>query len=248
MENERTTLLYSLGEGLKGRKDSVSVRRYIAHMKSEGTFRDADLWEAMAKATGRDVEYIQYLEGIRRKVIVAALKAGKRVSVGGVAIAASVKGTFDTIDGEFDPNRNELAVTGFTYGDFQDALKGCAAENVVKGGRPILNRIVEIGQEEDEVFVTGENISITGRDLAPSADAADEGVWLEDLKSGERKSAAEIAAASLIEVTCTFPSLPPAGRYRLVVATRAGNGTDYKLRTATREVTVKPADMVFVRK
>lgn len=244
MGNEQTTLLYSLGEGLKGRRDSVSVRHYIAHMKSEGTFRDADLWEAMAKAVGRDVEYIQYLEGVRRKAIIAALKAGKRVSVGGVAIAATVKGTFDTVDGEFDPGRNALAVTGFTYGDFQDALKGCAAENVVKGGRPILNRVVEIGQEEDEVFVTGENVSITGRDLAPSADAADEGVWLEDLKSGERKSTAEISASSLIEVTCAFPSLPPSGRYHLVVATRSGNGADYKLRTATREVTVKESDMV----
>ena len=38
----------------------------------------------------------------------------------------------------------------------------------MKGGRPILNRVVEIGQDEDEVFVTGENVSITGRDLAPS--------------------------------------------------------------------------------
>ena len=239
MENGQTTLLYSLGEGLKGRKDSVSVRRYIAHMKSEGTFRDADLWEAMAKSTGRDAEYIQYLEGIRRKAIIAALKAGKRVSVGGVAIAATVKGTFDTIDGEFDPNRNELAVTGFTYGDFQDALKDCVAENLVKGGRPVLNRVVEIGQEEDEVFVTGENVSITGRDLAPSADAADEGVWLEDLKSGEMKSAAEIASSSLIEVTCSFPSLPPSGRYRLVVATRCGRGAEYKVVEAGREVEVK---------
>ena len=130
-------------------------------------------------------------------------------------------------------------MTCFTDGDFQDALKGCPAENVVKGGHPILNRVVEIAQEEDEVFVTGENVSITGRDLAPSADAADEGVWLEDLKTGERKSAAEIAASTLIEVSCSFPSLPPPGRYRPVVATRAGNGAEDKLVTATREVTVK---------
>ena len=244
MDNEKTTLRYSLHEGLKGRKDSVSTRRYIAHMKSEGSFKDADLWAAMAEATGRDVEYIQYLEGVRRKAIVAALKSGKRVYAGGMAIAASVKGTFDTVDGEFDPNRNELAVTGFVYGDLQGALGECAAENVVKGGRPILNRVVEIGQEDDEVFVTGANISITGRDLAPSADAADEGVWLEDLKTGERKATAEIAASSLIEVTCVFASLPPTGRYRLVLATRAGNGVEYKLVAATREVSVKDADAV----
>ena len=43
MESEQTTLRYSLGEGLKGRKDSVSVRRYIAHMKSEGSFGEVGL-------------------------------------------------------------------------------------------------------------------------------------------------------------------------------------------------------------
>ena len=68
-------------------------------------------------------------------ISLSALKAGKRVSVGGMAIAATVKGTFDTIDGEFDPNRNELAVTGYVYGELQGALGECAAENVVKGGR-----------------------------------------------------------------------------------------------------------------
>lgn len=50
MEEEKTTLCYSLGKGLKGRKDSVSVRRYIARMKSGGSFRDADLWEVMASS------------------------------------------------------------------------------------------------------------------------------------------------------------------------------------------------------
>ena len=32
MESEQTTLRYSLGEGLKGRKDSVSVRRYTSRV------------------------------------------------------------------------------------------------------------------------------------------------------------------------------------------------------------------------
>ena len=72
IEEEKTTLCYSLGEGLKGRRDSVSARRYIAHMKSEGGFRDADLWEAMAKETGREANYIRYLEGVRRMAIVSA--------------------------------------------------------------------------------------------------------------------------------------------------------------------------------
>ena len=71
MESEQTTLRYSLGEGLKGRKDSVSVRRYIAHMKSEGSFGDADLWEAMAKATGRDLAPSADAadEGVRLEVV-----------------------------------------------------------------------------------------------------------------------------------------------------------------------------------
>ena len=40
----------------------------------------------------------------RREAIVAALKAGKRVYLDGLAFAVTVRGPFDTVDGAFDPS------------------------------------------------------------------------------------------------------------------------------------------------
>ena len=238
MEQEKPSLLYSLSTGLKGKSASIKGRNYVAHVKNAGTFDDAALQAALAAELGKDAEYVRYVESLRRKVITAALREGKRVSVGGVGLHPVVKGPFESIDGEFDPKRNKVVVAGFTYGDFQTCLGEVVPQNVVKGGRPILSRILEAGQEKDEVLVTGQDVSITGRDLGPSSEAEDEGVWLSDVKTGERVSAAEIVSSNLAEVVVNFPELPPQGRYRLTVATRAGFAAEYRVVTAERDVVV----------
>ena len=238
MEQNQSSLLYSLSTGLKGKSASVRGRQYVAHMKSTGTFDDDALQAAMAVELGKDVEYVKYVESVRRKAIIAALREGKRVYVGGVVLHPVVKGPFESIDGTFDPKRNKVDVVGYAYGDFQSCLRGCVPQNVVKGARPTLSRVWEPGQDEDEVLVTGREISITGRDLGPSAEAEDEGVWLADAKTGEKAAVAEIVSSNLVEVVVTFAELPSPGRYLLKVATRAGLSAEYKVVTVEREVSV----------
>ena len=136
MEETQDSLLYSLSSGLKGNAESVKGRRYLAHMKSAGTFDDAALQAALAAELGKDVDYVRYVESLRRKAIMTALRAGKRVYVGGVALQPAVRGPFETIDGEFDSKRNKIVVAGFAYGDLQSCLQDCVPQNVVKGGRP----------------------------------------------------------------------------------------------------------------
>ena len=157
--------------------------------------------------------------------------------VKGIAVVSGLRGSFSSVDGPFDPQKHKLAVTSYTYGDFQDCLKGVHPENTVKGGTPTLSRINEQGQD-DEVIVGEEELTITGRDLAPEASAADEGVFLASLKTGERVATATVSASSLVEVVCRFADLPSAGRYRLVVATRCGLGGEYRVVEASREVEV----------
>jgi len=239
MDEEFPSLSYGLTPGLKGRSASVGVRSYVAHMKSAGSFDIDSLLEAVAKTSGADIEYVRYLESVRRREIVKALRAGKKVFLDGAVLTASLRGNFDTIDGAFDVNRNSVVVTGYTYGSLQDCLKDVVPQNVVTGGRPTLSRIRENGQAEDEVLVSGQNVTVTGRDLGPSDEAEDEGVSLVDMKTGVTVATAEILSSNLAEVVCAFSSLPSAGRYLLVVSTRAGNGAEYKVVTASREVVVK---------
>lgn len=238
MSEQGNTLLYALTAHLGRSPKSVGVGRYSAQMKSTGTFGDAELQEALSSETKVSVEQIRYLEAVRRRIIEEALRNGKRVFVNGIAVVSGLRGSFSSVDGPFDPKRHKLAVTSYTYGDFQDCLKDVVPENTVKGGTPSLSRINEQGQD-DEVIVGEEELTITGRDLAPEVSAADEGVFLVSLKTGERVATAEVTTSNLVAVICRFAELPSAGRYRLVVATRCGLGGEYRVVEAGREVEVK---------
>ena len=48
-------------------------------MKSSGTFGDAELQEAHAKESGAKIEFVRYMEQLRRGIIEKALKDGKKV-------------------------------------------------------------------------------------------------------------------------------------------------------------------------
>ena len=168
MDKEEYSLSYALTPNLGRLSKSVGVKHYSAQMKSSGTFGDAELQEALAKESGAKIEFVRYLEQLRRGIIEKALKDGKKVFVNGIAVMSGLRGSFSSVDGPFDPSKHKLAVTSYTYGDFQDCLKGLVPENTVKGGNPTLSRINEQGQD-DEVIVGEDELTITGRDLAPKS-------------------------------------------------------------------------------
>lgn len=238
MNEQEKSLEYSLVPSFGRSAKSVGVGRYSAQMKSSGTFGDAELQETMASESKMSVDFIRYLEALRRQIIEKALKDGKKVYVNGIAVVSGLRGSFSTVDGEFDVAKHKLAVTSYTYGDFQNCLNDVVPLNTVKAGEPTLSRINETGQE-DEVIIGADELMITGRNLAPEASEADEGVFLVSIKTGERVATASVESSNLVEVVCRFPELPAAGRYRLVVATRCGRGTDYKVVEAGREIEVR---------
>ena len=149
MSEQGNTLSYALTPNLGRSAKSVAVKRYSAQMKSTGTFGDVELQEALASESKVSVEQIRYLEAVRRRIIENALRNGKKVFISGIAVVSGLRGSFSSVDGPFDPKKHKLAVTSYTYGDFQDCLKGAVPENTVKGGPPTLSRINEAGQEDE---------------------------------------------------------------------------------------------------
>lgn len=240
MNERKKALSYALTPNLKRSARSVGDKCYSAQMKSGGTFGDKELQVALAAAAGTTVEYVRYLEDLRRRIVENALREGKKVYLNGVAVELGLRGTFASVDEAFDPEKHRLVATSHTYGDFLHCLADAVPENAVKGGNPTLSRVNEQGQD-DEVVAGGGELTITGRDLAPDASAADEGVFLASVKTGERIASAEVLSSNLVEVVCRFSELPPPGRHRLVVATRCGMGGAYKVVEAGREVEVKEA-------
>lgn len=238
MSEENTSIVYALKPKPHRGGASATGNGYLAGVRSAGTYGTDDLLRDVAKATGQSEGLVRFVDSARREAIVAALKAGKRVYLDGLAFAVTVRGAFDTVDGVFDTARNEVALTSYTYGDLLNCLNGIVPENEVTGAHPVLSVIREEGQEREEVLVLGRNVAITGKEIAIAPDAADEGVVLVDVKSGEVRAKAEIVSSTLIETICTFAVLPPKGRYRLEVRTRGGLGLEYRVATASREVVV----------
>ena len=238
MSEENTSIVYALKPKPRRGGTSAAGNGYLAGVRSTGTYGTDDLLRDVAKATGQSEGLVRFVDTARREAIVAALKAGKRVYLDGLAFAVTVRGPFDTVDGTFDPKRNEIALTSYTYGGLLNCLNGIVPVNEVTGARPILSVIREEEQDREDLLVSGRNVAITGKEIAITAGAADEGVVLADIKTGEVVTTAEIVSTTLIETVCTFATLPSKGRYRLEVRTRGGLGLEYKVATASREVTV----------
>ena len=224
-------------------KSKLNVGRakpvYCAKVKRGKTYRDEDLVRDIVAASNLDESLVRYVEGLRAQMIENALKSGRPVYVGGVANMATIRGPFETIDGEFDPKRNSIVVASYTYGAFKDCLEGLVPENLSESAKPQIGDIREDGQANLEVIVTGRSVVITGRDMLVDASAADEGVRLLDRTTGECVAVAAIERSELNNIICSFASLPPDGRYILEIATRAGLPREHKVAKASREVLVR---------
>lgn len=238
-DNTNESRLKYFAYSVPSKLNAQGAKVYCGRIKSTARYSDDDLISDVAAMVNMPEAMIRYIESMRTEAIERALREGKVVYVGGVANVATIRGSFDSIDGKFDPERNKLVVTGFTYGDRRKCLEGMVPENVEKGAVPRLSNIREAGGEEGIFRCAGETIAITGSDLLLDSEAADEGVRLVDTKSGEVVSVAAVDSSGLTTIYCRFASLPPPGRYTLVVATRAGFSREHKVATASREITVR---------
>ena len=163
MSEENTSIVYALKPKPHRDGASAGANGYLAGVRSTGTYGNDDLIRDVAKATGQSEGLVRFIDTARREAIVAALKAGKRVYLDGVAFAVSVRGAFDTLDGGFDPKRNEVALTSYTYGGFHNCLDGIVPVNEVTGARPVLSVIREEGQEKEEILMLP--MSLDGQEI-----------------------------------------------------------------------------------
>ena len=196
MESEQTTLRYSLGEGLKGRKDSVSVRRYIAHMKSEGSFGDADLWEAMAK--------------------------GNKVQTPFGLMEPAISGSFDAEDAPFDPKRNKVYVKVTPPKAIRDALKKIVPERLDEPEVPLEIAAVitsSLGKKGYNAIKVGEPFAVSGRGLSDEVC-----VELVDRKGVRHEAAVETAKDTLILCGPVSAAMKGAATLEVFLASEEPNG------------------------
>lgn len=76
------------------------------------------------------------------------------------------------------------------------------------------------------------------------SEQSDNGLWLEDLKTNVKVADGVVIYSDSSTCHVTFPTLPPTGTYRLVLATRDGESPEeYVLARATRNVIVRNGEV-----
>jgi len=190
--------------------------------------RHSNLTTSMAKI------YVDTIEGF----ILDELAEGNRVDFGLASFYPRLSGCVSTRDA--DPVSEGLYVRGAVKArkELMEAPRRTVEPvNRLANERP---RIVAFGDTvtgSSEVIAPEHELHIYGSSIPIKTSRSDEGIWLETRRRG-RVATAEVLRSSNGEAACVFHGELPRSRYTLVLGTRCGKGTDFKVRRCLWDVRV----------
>lgn len=220
-------------------------RRFQVDLKPKGILEGGELIAELARQryggnTSQAEMALMMVEGF----ILEKLSEGYRIDTRLATFAPRLSGALSTRDA--DPETDGLYVQGTVSA--RGALRHALAQRVkaVNSLEKRLVRILSVYDEEakryDEI-VMGHTLSIVGSDALVDPANPDEGFWLEKRSGHWNRKPKVIQRAEILEAKpsrCKIVFREPVERgiYNLVVATRCGEGRDYRLRRVGHPVQV----------
>ena len=207
---------------------------YRAVVQAKGIFGNEELAERLAERTKEAAANWRYFLNVISNEIETLLLEGNRVNLGRLGMSLAIRGSFASEDEEFDPSKHSLAAVVRALKPFKDKLESVVPENLSSG------LSCRLGSAMDSVTkrlseITGPHLLlIQGLRLGICPDNPDEGVWLEDPKTGKIVATSRVERSDSQTIDCVFTELPEPGTYTLVVACR--NGARESLAPATARV------------
>lgn len=215
-----------------------ATRAWQGHVQSNGTITEEQYWEEVGKTANRSAEDVGYVLSCARKTRKALLAKGYQVNCGDVTYTIVLRGSFERPDSSFELGRNKLEVLAIPRGALRWCLNGLRAINLVKPPTPTVLSIMDAVTGAVGTLVRGNQVTITGREIVIDAAHADEGVWLEDIETGEKVAQGSVVSTTRQTDKVTFADWPAPGEYRLCLASRAGMPAEYALIEIRKAVTV----------
>ena len=219
---------------------SVPTNRLLGH---------DELSERLAERTQMDTAFWKYCLDVLTNEIDTQLLEGNRVNLGRFSTCLSIRGTFKSEDEEFDPNKHQLITTVRILDPLKSALASIVPENVTNGLSCTVAAVMDSVTKRLSEISSTNRVLIQGQRLGISPDNPDEGVWLENPKTGEIVATAMVERSDSQTIDCVFAEPPEPGTYTLVVSCR--NGARESLRPAvakTKNVVVVAPSPRPVRK
>lgn len=198
-------------------------KSFRARVRTRGTFDTADIAEEMARRGAmKDMPTCRYFLSLLHEIISEKTLAGYRLKTEFFETGLSIRGTFDSIDDDFDPKRHKLLPTVCTTKSFKEAVAPAEVVNVSKPLKAKALSLMDAVTKSLNAFAGRHEIHIQGDNLGICADNPDEGVFL--LSKGKTIAEAKVLKSDVQIINCRFNSSPPPGKYDLVVRSR--NGAD----------------------
>ena len=220
-------------------------RRFQVDLEPTNILSGDELFSELAKFgfSGEPFQAQMALLTIER-FIEMKLAEGCQIDLGLVSFVPRLSGALSVRDA--DPESDGLYVQGTVTGraKLRQAIRDkVEAVNVLaKKFIRIHNLFDETTRKFDEI-AAGHTLSIIGQDIAIDTTRPDEGFWLEKRSGHWNRKPRPVQKAELLEThthdaKIVFRAPIPKGKYTLVVATRCGEGGDYKLRRTGHPVAV----------
>ena len=202
---------------------SKGKKAFRARVRTRGTFDTTDIAEEMARRGAvNDVPTCRYFLSLLHEIIAEKTLAGYRLKTEFFETGLSIRGTFGSVDDEFDPKRHKVLPTVCTTKAFKAAVAAAEVVNVSKPLRAKVISLMDAVTKSLNAFTGSHKIHMQGDNLGICTDNPDEGVFL--LSKGKTVAVAEVQKSDAQIIDCRFNNPPPPGKYDLVV--RCRNGAD----------------------
>jgi len=202
------------------------------------TISGEELYKRLADRSGFTPAQMQLSVMTIEGFVKEELAKGNRIDFGLLSFLPRLEKGLPSRDA--DPVSEGIGVRGSVR--IRSELRNCIGKklepvNELANVRPRILGVCDAETKEPDVVRAGRVLEITGRDIPIDASRSDEGVWLEKRTRG-KMVAAEILESSAQSAKIVFREVPPDGKYTLVLVTRCGKGTDYKVRRCLADVQV----------
>ena len=218
---------------------SKGSKAFRARVRTRGTFDTVDIAEEMARRGAvNDVPTCRYFLSLLHEIIAEKTLAGYRLKTEFFETGLSIRGTFGSMDDEFDPKRHKVLPTVCTTKAFKAAV---AAAEVVNVSKPLKAKVISLMDSVTKslnAFTGRHVVYMQGDNLGICTDNPDEGVFL--VIKGKTVAVAEVLKSDVQIIDCRFNNPPPPGKYDLVVRCRNGADSSFApAETTLRGIVVK---------
>lgn len=229
------TVLSSLKKGGKACYRAIPV--------TNGSVDLTTLSEHAAERAGMDPVVMKFNAELLFSQIADEMTDGKRIEIedfmsGGLAI----EGVFEAANSTWDKSKNRLQPYFTAKGSMKSAFGNVIGVNITEGNHCMIKRVLDTTSKTEGVITNaaGVVVYISGVNMLINTTAEDEGVWLED-EEGTIIATATVTGSTSTTIDCTFGTFPVEedGRYKLVVASRGGLGSEFGVSIARKAVEVK---------